>query len=144
MFSENTSYNPREQPRWVFQTWGKHHVNMTAQVWSLFKYSTPLLFMRFSVVFVHELVILGFSRLMKLVIMHVFFFFYCKTFIRKLDLCQSTKRIISHIDQSIFNIITRNHLSQYYNVLPLISSSGRKESLLMNDWHFVKNVRQLF
>ena len=52
--------------------------NMTAQVWSLFNYSTPLLFMRFSVVFVHELVILGFSRLMKLVIMHVFFFFNAK------------------------------------------------------------------
>ena len=71
MFSENTSYNSGEQPQWVFQTWDKHHVNMTAQVWSPLKYSTPLLFMRFSVVFVLELVTLGFSRLMKLVIMHV-------------------------------------------------------------------------
>ena len=48
----------------------KHEGNitqsMTAQVWSSFKYSTPLLFMRFSVVFVLELVILGFSWLIKL------------------------------------------------------------------------------
>ena len=37
----------------------------------------------------------------------------------------------------MFCIITHNHLSQYYSMPPLISSSG-EESLLMNDWHFLK------
>ena len=48
----------------------KHEGNitqdMTAQVCSPFKYSTPLLSMRFSVVFVLQLVTLGFSWLIKL------------------------------------------------------------------------------
>ena len=42
-----------------------------------------------------------------------------------------------------FCIITHNHLSRYYNALPLISSSG-KESLLMNNWQMYANYFKIF